>query len=497
MSIAAAGASRPVGAKLLSPPPAAKSPRETVRKRIMRKEISHSEIERQLALCTGMKAAAGAPRFALVDTYGCQQNEEDSEKLRGYLTAAGYEMTDDEFKADVIIMNTCAVREHAEMRVFGNLGALTHTKKAKPGQLIAVCGCMARQPEVVDRIKRSFPLVSLVFGPDEIWRFPELLKEALQRRGRVFVPGGGDGCVAEGVPHLRGDTVKAWLTVMNGCNNFCTYCIVPYTRDRERSRRPEEILAEARELVAAGYKDITLLGQNVNSYGKDLGGETDFASLLREVCAIDGDFVVRFMTSHPKDATEALFAAMRDCEKCEGHLHLPLQSGSDRILKAMNRHYDSEKYLAQVDKLREYVPDVVLTTDIIVGFPGETEEDFDETLRLVERVRYDAMFTFLYSPRPGTRAAEMEDAATHGEKQSRFDRLIETQNRISEEKHRAYIGRTERVLFDGKDKEPGILTSRTRGGRLVRCGAPESLIGSFADVKITDCNTWALRGELV
>ena len=233
----------------------------------MRKEISPSEIEKQLALCAEMKAAAAAPRFAFVDTYGCQQNEEDSENLRGYLAAAGYEMTDDAYRADVIIMNTCAVREHAEMRVFGNLGALTHTKKAKPEQLIAVCGCMARQPDVVARIKRSFPLVSLVFGPDEIWRFPALLYETLQSRKRLFVPGGGDGCVAEGVPHLRGDRVRAWLTVMNGCNNFCTYCIVPYTRGRERSRRPEDILKEARALVAAGYKDLTLLGQNVNSYG--------------------------------------------------------------------------------------------------------------------------------------------------------------------------------------------------------------------------------------
>lgn len=463
----------------------------------MRKEISPSEIEKQLVLCAEMKAAAAAPRFAFVDTYGCQQNEEDSEKLRGYLAAAGYEMTDDAYRADVIIMNTCAVREHAEMRVFGNLGALTHTKKAKPEQLIAVCGCMARQPDVVARIKRSFPLVSLVFGPDEIWRFPELLHKTLQSRKRLFVPGSGDGCVAEGVPHLRGDRVRAWLTVMNGCNNFCTYCIVPYTRGRERSRRPEDILKEARALVAAGYKDITLLGQNVNSYGKDLGGGTDFAALLRAVCAIDGDFIVRFMTSHPKDATDALFEAMRACEKCERHLHLPLQSGSDRILKAMNRHYDSEKYLERVETLRAYVPDVVLTTDIIVGFPGETEADFEETLRLVERVRYDAMFTFLYSPRPGTRAAEMEDTATHEEKQARFDRLVETQNRISEEKHRAYIGSEQCVLFDGTDREAGVLTARTSGGRLVRCAAPESLIGSFAKVKITDSNTWALRGELV
>ena len=463
----------------------------------MRKEIPHSEIEKQLALCAEMKVAAAGARYALVDTYGCQQNEEDSEKLRGYLAAAGYEMTDDGFKADVIIMNTCAVREHAEMRVFGNLGALTHTKKEKPEQLIAVCGCMAKQPEVVEKIKRSFPQVSLVFGPDELWRFPELLHTALERKKRVFVPGSGDGCVAEGVPHLRADKVKAWLTVMNGCNNFCTYCIVPYTRDRERSRRPEEILAEARALVAAGYKDITLLGQNVNSYGKDLGGDYDFARLLRDMNAIDGDCVIRFMTSHPRDATDELFDAMRDCEKCEKHLHLPLQSGSDRILKAMNRHYDAARYRSLVEHVRARVPDVVLTTDIIVGFPGETDEDFEETLKMIEQVRYDAMFTFLYSPRPGTKAAEMPDPFTREQKQKNFDRLVETQNRISEEKHRAYVGKTERVLFDGKDREEGLLTSRTLGGRLVRVPADDTRIGTFAKVKITDCNTWALRGELL
>ena len=465
---------------------------------IKRKEIPAEEIAKQLAVCSEVKQKyKEKPHFAMVDTFGCQQNEEDSEKLRGYLAEMGFEMTQDEFKADVIVLNTCAVREHAEMRVFGNLGALTHAKKANPNQIIAVCGCMVQQEHIVDKIKKSFRHVDLVFGPDELWRFPELISTVLTKRKRVFAPGSGDGCVAEGVPHLRSDKVKAWLSIMNGCNNFCTYCIVPYTRFRERSRKPEEIIREARELVAQGYKEITLLGQNVNSYGNDLENRLSFAELIRRLNEIEGEFVIRFMTSHPKDATDELFEAMRDCEKCEKHLHLPLQSGSDRILKAMNRHYDTEKYLALVERVREMIPEIVLTTDIIVGFPNETDEDFEGTMRVIEKVRFDAMFTFIYSKRNGTPAAEMPDPFTREEKQLHFDRLVEAQNAISEEKHREYIGKTVRVLIDGKDREEGVLSARTSGGRLVRLFADDSLIGSFADVKITDCNTWALRGELV
>ena len=459
-------------------------------------EISSGQIEEQLDICAQIRAMAGEKRLAMVDTYGCQQNEADSEQLRGYLFAMGYGQTSDENQADIVVINTCAVREHAEMRVLGNIGALTHTKKENPDQIIVVCGCMAAEKNIVEKIKKSYGIVDLMFAPSELWRFPELLKTVIEGKRRVFELG-GDATVAEGIPHLRTDGVKAWLSVMNGCNNVCTYCIVPYTRFRERSRRPESIIAEARELVSQGYREITLLGQNVNSYGNDLDCGVSFAQLIRDIDAIDGDFVIRFMTSHPKDATEELFAAMRDCKKCEKHLHLPLQSGSDRILKAMNRRYDSAKYLGLVDKLREYIPDVVLTTDIIVGFPGETDEDFEDTMRVVERVRYDAMFTFIYSKRAGTPAAAMDDPFTREEKQLHFDRLIEVQNAISEEKHGAYIGKTERVLIDGRDREKGVLTGRTIGGRLVRVPADDSLIGHFAGVEITDCNTWALRGKLV
>lgn len=461
-------------------------------------EISPRQIDEQKAICASIKESFGdrLPK-AMVDTYGCQQNEADSEIIRGYLRDMGFGFTADTQEADLVVLNTCAVREHAEMRVFGNLGALTHTKKANPAQIIAVCGCMAAEETVRSKIKSSFGIVDLVFPPDELWRFPQLLEQVMDTRKRVFSAGCGEGYIAEGMPHQRSDGVRAWLSIMYGCNNFCTYCIVPYTRLRERSRRPEAVIDEAKRLVDSGCKEITLLGQNVNSYGKNLDGGVSFPRLLREINAIPGDFVIRFMTSHPRDAGDELFGAMAECEKCESHLHLPVQSGSDRILKAMNRHYDSAKYLSLVDSVRRYLPDVVLTTDIIVGFPGETDEDFEKTVKLAEQVRYDAMFTFIYSKRTGTPAAEMEDPFTREQKQLHFDRLIAVQNAISEEKHRAYIGSTERVLIDGEDREPGFLTARTRGGRLVRIPGGRELIGGFRDVAITGCNTWALKGEVI
>lgn len=462
-----------------------------------RTEISPQEIENQLSVCARIRAMVGETRLAMVDTFGCQQNEADSENLRGYLVAMGYGITEDAAVADVIVINTCAVREHAEQRVFGNIGGLTHIKKQNPGMIIAVCGCMTAQEHVTEKIKKSYGIVDLVFGPGELWRFPELLLQTMESKKRVFSVDSGDGAVVEGIPHHRTEGVKAWLSIMYGCNNFCTYCIVPYTRFRERSRRPENIIAEARQLVEAGFKEITLLGQNVNSYGKDLEGCMSFAALIREINAIPGDFVIRFMTSHPKDATEELFKAMAECKKCEKHLHLPLQSGSDRILRAMNRRYDSEKYLAQADLARRYMPELVITTDIIVGFPGETTEDFEETLKVVEAVGFDAMFTFIYSKRLGTPAAEMDDPFTRKDKQVNFDRLIELQNRISEEKHKSYIGKRVRVLIDGRDREDGFLTGRTLGGRLVRLPGAAERIGEFVQAEITNCNTWALRGEII
>ena len=438
------------------------------------------------------------PRLAFVDTYGCQQNEADSEHIRGWLREMGYGFTQDEYAADVIVVNTCAVREHAEMRVLGNVGALNHSKKAKPGQIIAVCGCMVQQPHMAERLRQSFRIVDLVFGPHELWRFPELLQQRIFGKKRVFAVAPSDGTVSEGVPRLRADGVKAWLSIMYGCNNFCSFCVVPYVRGRERSRLPEEILEEAKALVAAGYKDITLLGQNVNSYGKDLGLGVDFADLLKMLSAIPGRFVLRFMTSHPKDATEKLFRTMAESDKCAHQLHLPVQSGNDRVLKAMNRRYTREVYLEKAALARRYMPDLVLTTDIIVGFPGETNEEFEDTISLVERVRYDAMFTFIYSPRVGTVAAKLPDPMTRAEKQVNFDKLLAVSNRISQEKHDSYVGKTVEVLIDGENEnEEYPLTSRTNGGRLVHLKGDRSLIGQFREVTVTSATTWALFGEIV
>ena len=465
-----------------------------------RKTIDISAVRRQEDICRRLAetlCADGRRPLAMVDTYGCQQNEADSEKLRGYLAEMGCGFTSNEFEADIIVINTCAVREHAEMRVLGNVGALNHSKKAKPGQIIAVCGCMVQQEHMAQKLKMSYSVVDLVFGPHELWRFPELLEQVMTRHKRVFATEKDDGAVAEGIPLRHDGSVKAWLSIMYGCNNFCTYCIVPYVRGRERSRLPEDIVREARELVAAGYKDITLLGQNVNSYGRDLGAGVDFADLIRMVNDIPGDFVIRFMTSHPKDATEKLFRTMAECEKCAHQLHLPVQSGSDRILRAMNRNYTREKYIAQAELAKSYMPDLVLTTDIIVGFPGETDEDFEDTISLVEKVRYDAMFTFIYSKRKGTPAAEMPDPYSREDKQRHFDRLMDVSNRISGEKHREYEGKVVRVLVDGETgRDEYNLSSRTNGGRLVHLRGDSGLIGQFRNVRIVSSNTWALYGEI-
>ena len=462
--------------------------------------ISPEQIDAQKAVCAqiyDLLHADIARPLAMVDTYGCQQNEADSEKLRGYLAEMGYGFTQDEFEADVVVVNTCAVREHAEMRVLGNVGALNHTKKARPSQIIAVCGCMVQQEHMAEKLKKSYPIVDLVFGPHELWRFPELLLEVMTKHRRLFATAKSDGAFAEGIPLRRDSSVKAWLSIMYGCNNFCTYCIVPYVRGRERSRLPEDIVREARELVEQGYKDLTLLGQNVNSYGKDLNLGVDFADLIRMINDIPGDFLIRFMTSHPKDATEKLFRTMAECEKCAHHIHLPVQSGNDRILKAMNRHYTREKYIAQVALARQYMPDLVLTTDIIVGFPGETDEEFEDTISLCEEVRFDAMFTFIYSKRVGTPAASMPDPFTREQKQQHFDRLTVVANTISAEKHAAYIGTEQRVLSDGETgRDAYNLSARTNGGRLVHLQGDPSLIGQFCTVTITDGNTWALYRTL-
>jgi len=460
-------------------------------------EVHENDIEKQKYFTQMIfeitKTLSNKP-LAYVDTYGCQLNESDSEKLRGMLIEMGYEITYDENKSDIAVINTCAIRENAENRVLGNVGALIHTKKANPKQLIIFCGCLAGVPETVEKVRNSYHHVRLVFPPNNIWRFPELLYKALTGKKRIFETECEDRKLAEGLPVHRDGAIKAWLPIMYGCDNFCSYCIVPYVRGRERSRRHEMIIEEANILVKQGYKDITMLGQNVNSYND---GKTDFSTLIRMINEIDGDFLIRFMTSHPKDASPELFKAMAACEKTAKHIHLPFQAGSDRILKLMNRGYTQESYLEKINLARQLMPDIVITSDVIVGYPGETEDEFNKTLELVEKAQFDAMFTFIYSKRPGTAAAKLEDTVSREEKQVRFERLMDLQNEISDKKHEAYIGKTIKLLVDGEAPgEEYYLKARTNGGRLVHLKGEPALLGKFTEAKITHINNWSLFGEI-
>ena len=459
--------------------------------------ISQELLSRQFDYCDKIAAfwrGQDIAPTAYVETYGCQQNEADSEKLRGYLSQSGYAIVQEAEGADVVVMNTCAIREHAEQRVFGNLGALVHTKRRHPRQKIFLCGCMAGESIVSQRIKNSYHHVDGVFSTHHLWQFPEILYHVLNKGKRQFYVEDEAGSIAEGIPQVRDNTLKAWVSIMYGCNNFCTYCIVPYVRGRERSRQPEDILSECKSLIASGCKEITLLGQNVNSYGKDLNRDMDFSDLLAQIAQLDGEFLIRFMTSHPRDAGPKLFDTMAKYDKIAKQLHLPFQSGSSRVLKAMNRHYDREKYLAAVNYAKSVMPQLVLTSDVIVGFPGETAEEFEETLTLIEQVRYDALFTFIFSPRHGTPAASMEDPTPKEEKNQRFDRLCALQNRISEDIHAGYVGKAMRCLVDGRDGDQ--LTARTEGGRLVRFKGEDALIGTYQTLTITGSTTWSLTGEL-
>lgn len=445
-----------------------------------------------------LHAQRGKSVRALVDTFGCQQNVADSQHIMGMLEAMGCTFVTAPEDADIVVLNTCAIRDHAEKRVYGTLGALTHTKKANPEQLICLCGCMAQRPEVAEKVRQSYRHVDLVFGPQALWKFPELLYQVYTRRGRVFSVEEEHGAIAEGMPVVREGRTRAWVSIMYGCNNFCSYCIVPYVRGRERSREPARIIEEVRQLAAEGYKEITLLGQNVNSYGKDLDTPWDFAGLLSELDKLEGDYLLRFMSSQPKDASYKLFDTMARCKHVARQLHLPVQSGCDRVLRAMNRPYDRAKYLDLITYARKVMPDLVLTSDVIIGFPGETEAEAMETVALVEQVRFDALFTFIFSPRPGTPAAKMDDPVPRSEKQKWFDRLCDTQNRISEEIHAGYVGDTLRCLIDGEsDDSRWPLTARTAGGRLVHLVGSPDAVGAYRDVRITDSNTWALFGELV
>ncbi len=471
------------------------------------KKIPQTEIERQVRFMDWVKArsdsladAVRRPR-AYVRTFGCQQNEADSERYAGMLDAMGFLTADGPEDADLILVNTCAVREHAELRALSATGQFKKLKEKNPELVIAVCGCMVTQLYRADQMKHSYPYVDFVLGTDMLHRFPEFLADHYQNGRRRLTVGEPEPVIAEGLPVRRASKTKAWVSIMYGCNNFCTYCVVPYVRGRERSRAMEDIIAEVTALAADGVKEITLLGQNVNSWGKDLEGGLTFPDLLEKLAAIDGDFILRFMTSHPKDATKRLIDVMADNKKIARQFHLPLQSGSARVLGAMNRRYTPDSYLALVDYMRERMPDITITSDIIVGFPGETDAEFEETLTMLTRVRFDMIFSFQYSPRPGTPAAKMDGQIPDEIKSERFSRLVGLQNTLSNEKNQECVGKIFRVLVEGVSKQSEAhLAGRTDGGKLVhfaRNADTDPSVGRFVNMKIRRADTFALYGEPV
>ena len=433
-----------------------------------------------------------------IETWGCQMNEEDSEKLSGMLKNIGYSRTESRDEANIIIFNTCCVRENAENKVFGNLGELKHLKKKNPNLIIAICGCMMQQQGMADKVLKKFPYVNIIFGTHNAYKFPEYLNRVQTEGVQVKEIFNKETKIVEGIPVDRQSDVKAFVTIMHGCNNFCTYCIVPYVRGRERSRKPEDIIAEITDLVSKGYKEITLLGQNVNSYGKGLEEDIDFAKLLRMVNEVEGLERVRFMTSHPKDLTKDVIMAIKECDKLCEQIHLPVQSGSDRILKIMNRHYTKQYYLDLIDLIKKEIPELGITTDLIVGFPGETEEDFEDTLDLVKKVGYDSAFTFIYSRRNNTPADKMEDQVPDDVKHERFDRLVKVVNENVIKSNKVYEGRTVEVLVEGTSKnDESKFTGRTRNGKLVNFTAENVKAGDLVNVKIVRAQPFSLIGELV
>ncbi|HHT20772.1 MAG TPA: tRNA (N6-isopentenyl adenosine(37)-C2)-methylthiotransferase MiaB [Tissierellia bacterium] len=430
-----------------------------------------------------------------ISTFGCQMNDHDSEKMAGLLETMGYTYTADETAADLILFNTCAVRENAELRVFGNIGRMKPLKAAKPELIVGVCGCMMQQDHMKHAIKDKYSYVDLVFGTHNLSALPDYVRRVLLEKERV-VEIIADGSIVEGLPVVRNLDVKAFVTIMQGCDNFCSYCIVPYTRGREKSRTPEAILEEIEGLVEQGIKEVTLLGQNVNSYGKGLVPAIDFADLLHRVNAIEGLERIRFMTSHPKDLTDRLIEAMT-LDKVMPTIHLPAQSGSDKILQAMNRKYTKADYLGLVDKLRQMIPDIAITSDLIIGFPGETEEDVDDTIDLIRRVEFDAAFTFIYSPRVGTPAAGLPDETSERTKHERFDRMLAVLNEIVIAKHKAREGRVFEVLIEGKQERSAAYQGRTKQDFLVTFSAKPEDIGQLRPVRITKARKFSLEGELV
>lgn len=473
---------------------------QNIRRNVM---VSQEEINKQreymslVHMILDTKFADRTPK-AYVHTFGCQGNLADSDRLKGMFTQMGYEFVDSAEEADLVLFNTCAIREHAEDRLFGNVGALKKLKETKEDFKILLCGCMMQQEHISEKIKNSYPYVDIVFGTHVAHKLPELLYKSYSKGKRVFDTEKNDGVIAEDVPIYRDSSFKAWLPIMYGCNNFCTYCIVPYVKGRERSRDSETIIEEAKQLVAQGYKEITLIGQNVNSYGNDKENEINFSTLLRKINDIPGDFIIRFMTSHPKDCTFELIDTMAECEKVARHLHLPVQCGNNRVLKAMNRCYNVEKYLTLIDYAREKMPDISFTSDIIVGFPGETYEEFLDTVKLIERAQYTSLYTFIYSPRIGTVAAKMPDPITREEKGKWFRELCDAQEKIAAKRTAQMVGKEYRVLCEGKvEKKDGLISGRTGGNIIIEFPADESVIGTFKTVKVTEAMIWMLKGEIV
>ncbi len=433
---------------------------------------------------------------AYLHSFGCQGNVAEGEKIRSILINAGYLITNNPDESDLVVLNTCAIREHAQDRAFGNIGALKKLKSANKNFKIALCGCMVQQKSVLDKIKSSYPFVDIVFGTHVIHKLPEFLYRNFSTGKKVYDITDSEGVINEHISATRDNSFKAFVPIMYGCNNFCTYCIVPYVKGRERSRSPKAILDEVNQLIKSGYKEITLIGQNVNSYGKNPDYGYDFSRLLKEIDSIEGDFVIRFMTSHPKDCTKKLLDTMADSKKIAHHLHLPVQSGNNNTLERMNRRYTVEKYIDLVDYAYKVMPDLSLTSDIIVGFPGETEDEFEDTVSLVKKVHFTSIYEFIFSPREGTAAAMMEDPVSREIKGKWFKKLQDAQEEVAKTRTTQMLGKTYRVLCERKNSN-GNIEGRTNGNIIVEFPGSEEFIGQFVNVKITQALTWVLKGETV
>ncbi len=438
--------------------------------------------------------ATGRKRYAYIQTYGCQQNLSDSERIKGLLVIMGYSITEDMGSADLILFNTCAVRAGAQDRAQSNLGRLKIYKKDKPDLIIGVFGCMTQQHSVAERLFKGFNHIDLIFGTQNHHRFPLMLYTLITEKKRTICVYDSETRIAEGLPVSRDEKFRAWIPIMYGCNNFCSYCIVPYVRGRETSRRHEDILDEIKKVIDSGAKEITLLGQNVNSYGKYFNDGPDFSGLLKMINSIRGNFRIRFMTSNPKDFSTGLVDSIAECEKVTRHIHLPVQSGSNRILRLMNRGYTKEAYLEKISYARNMLPGLEITSDIITGFPGETRQDFDETIELVKNVEYTSLFTFIYSPREGTAAAKLDDPVPYSEKSAWMRELIDIQADISEKHLKKLVGSEQKILVDSAGEH---LAGRNSGNILTVFNGDESLLGTFVDVKITDSNRRELKAELL